>query len=188
MGEEARQRVGRAVFCHRTARMKAKRAENRAQNKSGNENREENSAAVFEDSMTKQRNGNKEGGVDNHAEADLTPDEAEALKKLLASDTSQSASGGDGDGGKEGEGGDEGQQSVAADVAQAGTRDSSDQRHPRLERQVFVGGLPVDVTSTMFRTWADSVFPGRVINAVLVSVKERAFEAVPRSMGMMNLV
>ena len=44
----------------------------------------------------------------------------------------------------------------------------SGQRHPRLERQVFVGGLPVDVTSTLFRTWADQVFPGHIINAVLV--------------------
>ena len=44
----------------------------------------------------------------------------------------------------------------------------SGQRHRRLERQVFVGGLPVDVTSTLFRTWADQVFPGHIINAVLV--------------------
>lgn len=36
------------------------------------------------------------------------------------------------------------------------------------EHQVFVGGLPVDVTSTLFRTWADEVFTGHVINAVLV--------------------
>ena len=50
---------------------------------------------------------------------------------------------------------------------------SSDQsegsRHPRLERQIFVGGLPTDVTNTTFREWADETFAGRVVNAVLVS-------------------
>ena len=162
--------------------MKAKQAENRAPNKGGNANRDENNPAEkIEDSMTKLSLGKKEGGEDDHAEADFTPDEAEALQKLLAADTAQTAPE---DGGKDGDGGDEVDSDAGqADDSSGGTRNNakpSDQRHPRLERQVFVGGLPVDVTSTLFRTWADSVFPGRVINAVLVSVEERAFESVSR--------
>ena len=160
--------------------MKAKQAENRAPNKGGNANRDENNPAEkIEDSMTKLSLGKKEGGEDDHAEADFTPDEAEALQKLLAADTAQSAPGEDKDRGKDGDGGDEGDSDAGqADDSSGGTRNNakpSDQRHPRLERQVFVGGLPVDVTSTLFRTWADSVFAGRVINAVLVSVEERVF-------------
>eukprot|EP00960_Hanusia_phi_P049694 759717-Hanusia_phi.AAC.2 len=38
----------------------------------------------------------------------------------------------------------------------------------RLARQVFVGGLPTDVTPPIFREWAEQTFPGRVVNAVLV--------------------
>eukprot|EP00286_Rhodomonas_abbreviata_P015557 CAMPEP_0181334164 /NCGR_PEP_ID=MMETSP1101-20121128/26096_1 /TAXON_ID=46948 /ORGANISM="Rhodomonas abbreviata, Strain Caron Lab Isolate" /LENGTH=514 /DNA_ID=CAMNT_0023444087 /DNA_START=251 /DNA_END=1795 /DNA_ORIENTATION=- len=40
--------------------------------------------------------------------------------------------------------------------------------HSRLERQIFVGGIPCDVTPPAFRAWADQMFPGRVVNAVLV--------------------
>ena len=112
----------------------------------------------------------------------FTADESEALAKLLAADTAQAARRGAGvthgedggkDGGKDGDEDDAGASGATqADDPSRGAQNgakSSDQRHPRLERQVFVGGLPVDVTSTLFRTWADQVFPGRVINAVLVS-------------------
>ena len=104
----------------------------------------------------------------------FTSDESEALAKLLAADTAQVAQRGDGEDGSKDRDEDNAGASGAtqADDPSGGARNgakSSDQRHPRLERQVFVGGLPVDVTSTLFRTWADQVFPGRVINAVLVS-------------------
>ena len=38
----------------------------------------------------------------------------------------------------------------------------------RLSRQIFVGGLPTNVTPPLFREWAEISFPGRVVNAVLV--------------------
>jgi len=90
----------------------------------------------------------------------LTDEEAAALQELLDV------------GGDERDGGQSADEPGATDGAdgQAGDGKSREpgQRQPRLERQVFVGGLPVDVTSTLFRTWADQVFHGRVINAVLV--------------------
>ncbi|EKX44777.1 hypothetical protein GUITHDRAFT_139405 [Guillardia theta CCMP2712] len=66
-----------------------------------------------------------------------------------------------------------GEESHPSDLKQVPDQSmSSDQsegsRHPRLERQIFVGGLPTDVTNTTFREWADETFAGRVVNAVLV--------------------
>eukprot|EP00960_Hanusia_phi_P033822 750655-Hanusia_phi.AAC.1 len=62
---------------------------------------------------------------------------------------------------------------------------SSDQsegnRHPRLERQIFVGGLPTDVTNTTFREWADETFAGRVVNAVLVAEEAARQRLLPFS-------
>jgi hypothetical protein len=133
----------------------------------------ENSAAdKIGESMAKLSLGEREQEVAGHD--GFTADESEALAKLLAADTAQVAQRGDGEDGSK----DRDEESAGAsgatqaDDPSGGARNgakSSDQRHPRLERQVFVGGLPVDVTSTLFRTWADQVFPGRVINAVLVS-------------------
>eukprot|EP00802_Teleaulax_amphioxeia_P008801 Tamp_08812.p1 GENE.Tamp_08812~~Tamp_08812.p1 ORF type:complete len:621 (-),score=118.53 Tamp_08812:276-2138(-) len=132
----------------------------------------ENSAAdKIGESMAKLSLGEREQEVAGHD--GFTADESEALAKLLAADTAQVAQRGDGEDGSK----DRDEESAGAsgatqaDDPSGGARNgakSSDQRHPRLERQVFVGGLPVDVTSTLFRTWADQVFPGRVINAVLV--------------------
>jgi len=104
----------------------------------------------------------------------FTQDEAEALEKLLAAD--ETVSGEDSTNGRGSERTDAVTTSTSevsqVEVSNSGKPSVSDsQRHPRLERQVFVGGLPVDVTSSLFRTWADHVFNGRVINAVLVSWK-----------------
>mmetsp|Transcript_11379 Transcript_11379/g.31744 ORF Transcript_11379/g.31744 Transcript_11379/m.31744 type:complete len:252 (+) Transcript_11379:250-1005(+) len=52
---------------------------------------------------------------------------------------------------------------------------------PRLPRQVFVGGLPKDVTQNVLRAWAEKQFAGTALNAVLVVDKET--HSRPRGFG-----
>eukprot|EP00292_Cryptomonas_paramecium_P034354 CAMPEP_0113676846 /NCGR_PEP_ID=MMETSP0038_2-20120614/8896_1 /TAXON_ID=2898 /ORGANISM="Cryptomonas paramecium" /LENGTH=281 /DNA_ID=CAMNT_0000593973 /DNA_START=91 /DNA_END=936 /DNA_ORIENTATION=- /assembly_acc=CAM_ASM_000170 len=51
----------------------------------------------------------------------------------------------------------------------------------RLSRQVFIGGLPTNVTQSLLRAWAEKTYPGRVVNAVLVVDKKT--HSRPRGFG-----
>lgn len=121
-----------------------------------------------------------EGNSQEEVAEEWTPHEAIALKKLLSADArsgsakqspdrenGQQNGAGDATNADESCGGAQGEGEEADGAPKTGGK-SSDRHHPRLERQVFVGGLPVNVTSALFRAWADQVFNGRVINAVLV--------------------
>ena len=142
--------------------------------------------AAIEDKMSKVSLGQSDSRAEGVSTTDsagddkeFTADEADALQKLLAADREGNGRGESTDqqnpnpnaGGKDGD----------------GKAREQGQRQPRLERQVFVGGLPVDVTSTLFRTWADQVFQGRVINAVLVSPLIPPFSAVTNRVCFMIL-
>lgn len=127
--------------------------------------------AAIEDKMAKLCLGKAEpegavgcAGSASDDSRELTADEADALQKLLAADREGRDGGDSAD--KQGSSPD------ATGKGGSGKAKEPGQRQPRLERQVFVGGLPVDVTSSLFRTWADQVFHGRVINAVLVRPPE----------------
>jgi hypothetical protein len=119
----------------------------------------------IEDQMTKLKLVNDENALSSlegtsHEEVadDWTPDEAIALQQLLSAGSAAKGpdenghENGQGDatnadepcGGTQGEG-------EEPDGANTGGSKSSDKQHPRLERQVFVGGLPVNVTSALFR-------------------------------------
>ncbi len=115
--------------------------------------------AAIEDKLGTLSLGKDQNGCEPKGNEDkgLTEEEAAALQELLDVD---------GEGGQSAD--KTGAPSSAQGQAGAGKLREPGQRQPRLERQVFVGGLPVDVTSALFRTWADQVFHGKVINAVLV--------------------
>jgi hypothetical protein len=151
----------------------AENAENVNENNAGEGGKER---GEIEDRIAKLSIG--KGGEINAGEEEFTPDEAEALKRLLAADESvgeASCEAGKGESTEPSEPGDKGEGESGSRGAEAksvhrGTGGREGHRHPRLERQVFVGGLPVDVTGSLFRAWAEKVFKNRVINAVLVRI------------------